>query len=110
MYKLSDIVYAVARRMPTQEDAKKYRKIVEQSGARELKIDGAMRDWRRLMDLSEDELDTDGTVTARLLNLADNDDKMYYALILFRPRSIGCGICTPPNWSMIRLFWLGARR
>lgn len=41
-----------------------------------------------------DELDTDGTVTARLLNLADNDDKMYYALILFRPRSIGCGICT----------------
>lgn len=46
MYKLSDIVYAVARRMPTQEDAKKYRKIVEQSGARELKIDGAMRDWR----------------------------------------------------------------
>ena len=56
MYKLSDIVYAVARRMPTQEDAKKYRKIVEQSGARELKIDGAMRDWRRLMDLSEDEL------------------------------------------------------
>lgn len=57
-----------------------------------------------------DELDTDGTVTAHLLNLADNDDKMYYALILFRPRSIGCGICTPPNWSMIRLFWLGARR
>ena len=56
MYKLSDIVYAVARRIPTQEDAKKYRKIVEQSGARELKIDGAMRDWRRLMDLSEDEL------------------------------------------------------
>lgn len=46
MYNLSDIVYAVARRMPTQEDAKKYRKIVEQSGARELKIDGAMRDWR----------------------------------------------------------------
>lgn len=44
-----------------------------------------------------DELDTDGTVTARLLNLADNDDKMYYALILFRPRSIGCGICTPPE-------------
>ena len=49
-------MYAVARRIPTQEDAKKYRKIVEQSGARELKIDGAMRDWRRLMDLSEDEL------------------------------------------------------
>ena len=41
-----------------------------------------------------DELETDGTVTARLLNLADNDDKMYYALILFRPRLIGCGICT----------------
>lgn len=41
-----------------------------------------------------DELETDGAVTARLLNLADNDDKMYYALILFRPRSIGCGICT----------------
>ena len=41
-----------------------------------------------------DELETDGTVTARLLNLADNDNKIYYALILFRPRSIGCGICT----------------
>ena len=41
-----------------------------------------------------DELDTDGTVTARLLNLVDNDEKMYYALILFRPKAIGRGICT----------------
>lgn len=41
-----------------------------------------------------DELDTDGTVTARLLNIVDKDDKMYYMLILFRPKAIGCGICT----------------
>jgi hypothetical protein len=41
-----------------------------------------------------DELDTDGTTTARLLNLVDNDDKLYYVLILFLPKAIGCGICT----------------
>lgn len=41
-----------------------------------------------------DELDTDGTTTARFLNLVDNDDRMYYVLILFRPKAIDCGLCT----------------
>lgn len=41
-----------------------------------------------------DELEFDGLVTARLLSLVDKDDKMYYVLLLFRPKAIGCGICT----------------
>lgn len=41
-----------------------------------------------------DEFDTDGAVTARILCLADKEDRMYYALLLFRPKSIGGGICT----------------
>lgn len=40
------------------------------------------------------ELDTNGTVTARFLVLVDEFDKMYYTLLLYRPGSIGCGICT----------------
>ena len=34
----------------------------------------------------------------------------FMAGVIEKIMSIGGGICTPPNWSMIRLFWLGARR
>ena len=45
MYNIEDIVYAVARRVPTQESPKKYREMVKRSGANSLRIEDGCREW-----------------------------------------------------------------
>lgn len=82
IYEFDPVIYPfpllVTKRFDVEEIKEKYRAVNAES---------------KIVPIT-DELDTDGTVTARLLNLVDNDDKMYYVLILFRPKAIGCGICT----------------
>ena len=82
IYKFDPVIYPfkllVTKRFDIEEMKEKYRSVNAEN---------------KIVPIT-DELDTDETVTARLLNLVDNDDKMYYVLILFRPKAIGCGVCT----------------